>query len=579
MMKKYLPLLLLLFAGWLVACGEEAETPSLSTPTALPTVASSTPPPIPPLETAETGPVRPGCGDYRLLVTLKTDALGAGIRVAGPDGEVDVVWSLDGPGLALGSSPAAPRLFNDDNRDAFGIEGNETHTSVTARFVLLISGVQQGEVLQLEMGHEAPGPAGTQVTVANTRAGLNAPSPLLGRFEVTEEVRTIPLDLCAAEPMPLPEPPSPVTPPRLLAFFYPWWGTVAEAEPPLACSGDASGWVAEVDGQNRFITAHTPISHDGERTIYQQTACWMRWTDDNGRTGELYDVTEIHFLAEQMQRAQTSGIDAFIISVHGDNDFEMSFLQEKALPIAKEVGFQIAALYEAPETGWTYDDARDIALVGGHLRRLAEIAAGSTTFLTLSADDRRIVLFVDPAVSARLTSAEAWTAIRQQVDGAGVPYVLLGGPAAFAHIFSAGFDGVFNDLEVVETGEVAAGEPPYARRDERRLAYRATAWEAQERKMLYVFPVVPGWDPTIRRPQDGVVPRDYGFPGDDGAYYRTRWEDALENPPHWIVITSWNEWAEATEIEPSQEYPPSRFDFLQATKVYACLWRGGVDCP
>ncbi len=117
--------------------------------------------------------------------------------------------------------------------------------------------------------------------------------------------------------------------------------------------------------------------------------------------------------------------------------------------------------------------------------------------------------------------------------------------------------------------------PPYALRDERRLAYRATAWMAREQKMPFALPVVSGWDTAIVRPGDSaVIPRDYGNHDDNGAYYRKRWEDALENNPDWIVITSWNEWAEGTEIEPSDVYPPSRFNYLRATIEYACIWRG-----
>lgn len=525
---------------------------------------------IPPLGISEPAPIRPGCGDYRLLVTLETDALGAGARVAGPEGAVDVVWNLAGPGLALTDPPAAPRIFNEDNREIFGIEGNEANEMVTASFILLVSGVQPGQMLTLEMGQEAPGAQGTAVTVTNARNGLDG-GPVLGSFQIGGEFQTGAIDLCAAEPMPAPEPPAETVPPRILAFFYPWWGTTAGPD----CADDASGW----QGEGAFVTPHTPIAQDGDWTIYTQTDCWMEWTDENGRTGQLYDVTDTNFLAEQMRLAQAAGIDAFAVSAHGDNEYEMNFLAEKALPAAQNAAFRVAALYEAPEGGWTYDDAADAAVVGEHLRRIVETAAQNPAYLTLSQSDPRLVIFVDPAVIARLTTPEAWTAVRAEIDKAGAPYFLFGGPAAFAQVFTAGLDGVFNDLEVIETFEIPLELPPYALRDERRLAYRTTAWTAREQGMPFALPVVLGWETGIVRPGDSAtIPRDYGRPGDDGAYYRARWEDALEQSPDWIVITSWNEWAEGTEIEPSDVYPPSRFNYLSATKEYACVWRGGPDC-
>src|SRR5258708_1451427 len=39
----------------------------------------------------------------------------------------------------------------------------------------------------------------------------------------------------------------------------------------------------------------------------------------------------------------------------------------------------------------------------------------------------------------------------------------------------------------------------------------------------------------------------------DGQTYRTLWDEALKSRPDWILITSWNEWPEGTEIEPSLE--------------------------
>ncbi len=525
---------------------------------------------------APADPVRAGCGDYRLIVTVETDALGVGVRVSGPPNVVDVVWNLSGPGLGV-ELDAAPRVFNEDNREIFGVEANEAHEPIEAAFVLLVSGVQAGQRLQLEMGHEGAGPLGTWVKVSNARDDV--PGEELARFQVTSEYQAVSVDLCASAPMPPLEPTPAPLPPRVLAFFYPWWGTVAEPQGPYTCSGDAFGWVREVEGQVRFVTAHTPIFQDGERTIYTQTACWMQWTDDTGRSGWLYDVSEVNFLAEQMQLARQNGIDGFLVSVHGDNTYEMDYLQNIALPTAAQADFLVGALYERPEGaefgGWSFDEATDIALVGGHLRRLVEMLAQSPAALRLEDAQgvEKVVIFVDPAVVARFTTPEQWAAIRALVDEAGIPYALWGGPAAFTQVFLGGFDGVFNDLEVIETYEPALGLPPYALRDERRLAYRATAWTARELGMYYALPVVLGWGPSPVHPQETSIPRDYGFPGDDGAYYRVRWEDATENDPHWVVITSWNEWAEATEIEPSDVYPPSRYDYLGATARYACRWR------
>lgn len=578
------PILTLLLALTLAACGEgipEASEPPVplitppSPPAALPAGE------IPPLAVPEPAPIRPGCGDYRLLVTIETDAAAVGARVAGPPGAVDVVWNLEGPGLQAGETPAAPRVFNEDNREAFGIEANEAHDLVRARFVLLVSGVRPGQMLSLEAGQEGGGERATEITIANSVRGLEDPGPTLATFQVVDGFHEFSLDLCAAEPMPLP-PTDPALEPRLVAFYYPWWGTTAEPAGPHRCGGDAFGWIREVDGVQTIVTGHLPIDRDGDSTIYTQTACWQEVADDRGRSGKIYDVHDPGFLAEQMLLAKASGLDAFAVSVHGDNPEEMRFLEDLAVPVAAQVAFHVAPLYEQPESGWTYDDTADIETLGNHLRALVEVMTGQPSALTVERDgQQQVVIFVDPGALWRFVSPEEWRAVRDRVDEAGVPYFLWSGPSAFAWVFSTGFDGVYNDLEVVETLEAPLGLPPYALRDERRLAYRAAAWAARERGMPLALPVVPGWEgaEVLREPEYVALPRDYGAPGDLSRYYRVRWEDALEQFPDWIVVTSWNEWVEGTEIEPSDAYPPSRFNYLAATRRYACLWRGEEGCP
>ncbi len=535
---------------------------------------------IRPLEVPPPAPVRPGCGDHRLLVTVETDAFGVGLRVKGPAGVVDLVWSLSGPGLAYAPTPPAPRLFNIDDREAFGIEDNREGEPVEAAFLLLVSGLRSGRRLELEMGQEGIGPAGTRIVVADLPDRRRPPRELAA-FRFTGEYRTVELDLCDAPSLSLPAAGEPVLPPRVVAFYYPWWGTTAKPDPPDRCSGDSFGWLAEEGGVRTLGTGHLPIFRDGRRTIYRETVCWQYVRDDHGRRGWIYDVREPRFLAEQMRLAAAHGIDAFAVSTHGDNPEEMAFLERTALPAAEKAGFRIAALYEAPETGWSYDDGTDIAKVGRHLRDIVEILAASPTALTVDRDGRRrVVVFVDVMSLVRFPEPGSWDAVRAIVDDAGVPYFLWSGPGAFPWVFESGFDGVYHDLDVIETLEPPLGLAPYALRDERRLAYRVTVRTARERGLAVALPVVPGWEGFERyRPPDYVpLPRDYGAPGDLGRYYRVRWEDALEPFPDWVVITSWNEWVEGTEVEPSDDHPPSRYDYLEATRRYACRWRDVPGC-
>jgi hypothetical protein len=48
--------------------------------------------------------------------------------------------------------------------------------------------------------------------------------------------------------------------------------------------------------------------------------------------------------------------------------------------------------------------------------------------------------------------------------------------------------------------------------------------------------------------------------------YRTLWRKAIQADPDWVVITSWNEWYEGSEIEPSVEYGKK---YLRLTEEFA----------
>jgi hypothetical protein len=71
--------------------------------------------------------------------------------------------------------------------------------------------------------------------------------------------------------------------------------------------------------------------------------------------------------------------------------------------------------------------------------------------------------------------------------------------------------------------------------------------------------VIPGYDDTkIRKP--GLAVDRF-----DGRLYQLQWQAAIKADPHWVLITSFNEWHEGSEIEPSLEFKDK---YLQITAEY-----------
>jgi glycoprotein endo-alpha-1,2-mannosidase len=72
--------------------------------------------------------------------------------------------------------------------------------------------------------------------------------------------------------------------------------------------------------------------------------------------------------------------------------------------------------------------------------------------------------------------------------------------------------------------------------------------------------VIPGYNDTKMRKPGRNAERQ------DGNVYRALWEEAIKAKPDWVVIVSWNEWLEGSEIEPSVEDGDK---YLKITAEYA----------
>ncbi len=66
---------------------------------------------------------------------------------------------------------------------------------------------------------------------------------------------------------------------------------------------------------------------------------------------------------------------------------------------------------------------------------------------------------------------------------------------------------------------------------------------------IWVATAMPGWDNTYTQQSEKYV-RDR----ENGGFYRDTFAGAVASSPNMIVITSWNEWWEGTQIEPSNNY-------------------------
>ena len=93
------------------------------------------------------------------------------------------------------------------------------------------------------------------------------------------------------------------------------------------------------------------------------------------------------------------------------------------------------------------------------------------------------------------------------------------------------------------------------------LDYKGLCKIGHNRGQSCALPVIPGYDDSALPSRNEII-----INRDNGNVYKLFWEKAKHGGADWILITSFNEWHEGTEIEPSMEY--GNF-YLNATAIHS----------
>ena len=292
-------------------------------------------------------------------------------------------------------------------------------------------------------------------------------------------------------------------PRKVLAFYYPWYGN-ADVK---GGSGRWTHW-SDVDEEKRRI---------GSSTHYP--------------TLGPYDSHDPRLIAQHCAWAKEAGVDGLIISWWGKGHFTDRAM-EPILNACRDAGLEATIYYEAvPRPTNAQAAADDVIDV---LNRYAKHPAWLRV-------DRKPVVFVYGRAVGQIGLRGWLEAIcrvnRGYPDGA----VLLGDQLTrsaariFDGIHTYNTAGQLRGKELPQVGEWAAA------------TYPAWVEAADAFRRISTITVIPGYDDTkIRKP--GLRIERY-----DGASYQGQWEQAIRADPHWVLITSWNEWHEGSEIEPSSE--------------------------
>lgn len=299
-------------------------------------------------------------------------------------------------------------------------------------------------------------------------------------------------------------------PHEVLAFYYGWFGN-----PRNPGWGKVDLAKHEIDNTARFPVKGAYSSHD---------PVVIEW---------------------QIDQAKAAGITGFVVSWWGRDDWDKWHDDSLAmlLKCAQRKDFKVSIYWErAPGDGQgqideTIDDISYVLKKYGKTKAFLKVDGKPAIFAY-----NRVTLFAMPVSS--------WPAIIQRIREHAGDFVFFGdigddqqspGSYLFDGLHSYGVnlpDDLRKHLTVDKLGELHAFLANYDTQ---------TVRIARQRDRISCLTVSPGFDARKAYNWDTQTDRL------DGRTYRTYWDEATKANPDWIIITSWNEWGEGTEIEPSLE--------------------------
>lgn len=307
---------------------------------------------------------------------------------------------------------------------------------------------------------------------------------------------------------------------RVLAFYYPWYGT----DDGPGGAGRTVHW-GRIDAANHDIAASTHYPALG-----------------------AYDSHDPKVIDQHCRWARRAGIDSFIVSWWGHGSYSDRAM-EKILDACRRNSLTACIYYEAvPRPRTPQSAAKDIVRI---LNKYGEHDA------YLKAGGKPVVF-----VYVRALQQLGLIGWREAIEQVNREY--KGGMTAVGDQFNYGAARVFDGIHTYNTAGPLRGLAPEAARPWAAETYRSWVRLADQAGKISALTVIPGYDDTkIRKP--GLAVERY-----DGDLYRVQWEEAIRANPDWMLITSFNEWHEGSEIEPSREYKER---YLDLTAEYAARFK------
>ena len=264
---------------------------------------------------------------------------------------------------------------------------------------------------------------------------------------------------------------------------------------------------------------------------------------DAGKMSDLpatpYNSGDRATIQRQVAQAKSAGIDAFEVDWYGPSDPDgVDRNLQTLLSVSHDAGFQATAYVDINMIKSAADAAADLA----YLQRYYSDPAW------FHFDGKPFIAFYGISKFDLAT----WQAIRAQVD-----------PNHQAIWMGEGVDPSYLDVfDGMHPFSIAWASDPAGQ-----LA-KFAGWTRARPGKLWMATVMPGNDDTRLRGANG-----FRVDRQNGAYYTGVWQGAIATHPDLVNITSWNEWFEGHQIEPSQSYGDL---YLRLTRQMSDVYRASM---
>lgn len=274
-------------------------------------------------------------------------------------------------------------------------------------------------------------------------------------------------------------------------------------------------------------------------------------------------------IAQHLTWSRQAGVDFWVASWWGEGTREDVTLRDHIFPHADLGDFKIALFYET--TGLT-DDFTDFSNVDDHIAYIAATYFNHPNYLRING---RPVLFVylTRVLSANGDLAAVVSAMRTAAITAGLNIYIVGDQvfgAAPADASSFAMLDAVTNYDVYGSGG-ATGYAGQAAVDNYYAAQSQWKTLADSVDVAFIPAVSPGFNDKGVRPGHEPLSRRLTAASEHGSLFRSMLLGAKPlaeaQTAYMLMVTSWNEWHEDTQIEPTNVAAPTSAD-VSGTQDY-----------